>query len=83
MTEKNQQFLHAIATEGLSILLRVLSPIAPHITHFLWKQLGYEGLVIDAKWPKINKEAIKSSMQVMVVQVNGKLRSKIENYFFN
>jgi leucyl-tRNA synthetase len=70
----------AVLREGLSILLRVLYPIAPHITHALWGELGFAaelGDLLDAPWPRPDAEALKSDMVELVVQVNGKLRGSI------
>lgn len=64
--------------EGLSILLRLLAPIVPHICHYLWRELGYEGLVMDAKWPKVVTDALVVDQIQIMVQINGKLRGKIE-----
>ncbi|HEX4583537.1 MAG TPA: leucine--tRNA ligase [Burkholderiaceae bacterium] len=66
--------------ESLGILLRVLYPIAPHITHALWGELGFAaelGDLLDAPWPRPDAEALKSDMVELVVQVNGKLRGSI------
>jgi leucyl-tRNA synthetase len=62
--------------KGMSILLRLLAPITPHICHHLWMQLGYEKIVIDVSWPKVEKSALKCDQQDYVVQVNGKLRAQ-------
>ncbi len=67
-------------TEGLGILLRVLYPVAPHITHALWNALGFaavHGPIIDAPWPQVDESALKQDEIELVVQVNGKLRSTI------
>ncbi len=64
--------------EGMSILLRILSPIAPHITHCLWQELAYGKAMIEAPWPKVDKNALKTDNIEIIVQVNGKLRSKIQ-----
>lgn len=71
-------YKQSLLAEGVSILLRLLSPIAPHITHCLWKQLGFDGVIVNAKWPKVNHDALKVATQTLVVQVNGKLRGQIE-----
>lgn len=73
-TEVNERLVH----EGFSILLRLLSPIVPHICHYLWSELGYEGVIIDAKWPKVSTSALTAEQLQLVVQVNGKLRLRIE-----
>ncbi|NKB76906.1 MAG: leucine--tRNA ligase [Gammaproteobacteria bacterium] len=64
--------------EALVILNKVLAPIAPHIAHQLWQDMGESGEVIDAPWPKVDKGALVSDTVVLVIQVNGKLRSEIE-----
>ena len=67
----------SLRAEGLSILLRILSPIVPHITERLWRELGFSGELQYAAWPKVNEEALLQDEIELVVQVNGKLRSKI------
>ncbi|MBI5447893.1 MAG: leucine--tRNA ligase [Gammaproteobacteria bacterium] len=76
--ESTEAYLDSVLSEGMSILLRLLAPVTPHISHYLWKQLAYEGWVVNAKWPKVNHEALKAVTQTMAVQVNGKVRAQIE-----
>jgi leucyl-tRNA synthetase len=68
----------AHAREGFGILLRVLSPIAPHITHALWIELGYGPDILQAAWPEPLDEALVQDEQELVLQVNGKLRGNIK-----
>ena len=68
----------AVRREGLSLLLRLLSPIVPHIAHALWRDLGYGDDVLDAAWPAPDETALARSMVTLVVQVNGKLRGQID-----
>jgi leucyl-tRNA synthetase len=63
--------------EGISILLRLLAPITPHITHHLWHELGYGHDVSKAPWPKVDNRALKSDTMHLIVQINGKLRGEI------
>lgn len=63
--------------KGYSILLRLLAPIAPHITHQLWHDLGFEGSILEAEWPRSSAIVFKVDTVEMVVQVNGKLRGKV------
>ena len=67
----------AVAHEGFSILLRLLSPITPHITHALWQQLGYGEEILAAPWPEPVEAALKQDSIELVLQVNGKLRGNI------
>jgi leucyl-tRNA synthetase len=63
--------------EGVNLLLRVLSPIIPHVTHVLWGALGFSGLVIDAPWPKADPAALILDEVTLAIQVNGKLRATL------
>lgn len=67
----------AVAFEGFSILLRLLSPIAPHITQTLWKTLGFGEDILKATWPEALQSAMVQDEVEYVVQVNGKLRGSI------
>lgn len=64
--------------EGLSILLRLLAPITPHLCQYLWQELQFsEENIIDTSWPKIDTNALEVGSIDLVVQVNGKYRAKI------
>lgn len=67
-----------VRREGVSILLRLLSPIAPHISHHLWRILGFGDDILDAPWPQVDAAALQKEVLKLVVQVNGKLRGQIE-----
>ena len=68
----------AVMHESLQSIVLLLSPIVPHITHELWKKLGQTSLLLEQDWPTVDESAlVKDSLQV-IVQVNGKLRSRIE-----
>lgn len=63
--------------EGLSILLRLLSPITPHICHHLWRELGFGEDILHAPWPEPLEAALAQDEVELVLQVNGKLRGAI------
>jgi leucyl-tRNA synthetase len=70
----------AVLREGLGILVRALYPAAPHITHALWHELGFEsahGDLLDAPWPQVDDAALQQSQIELMLQVNGKLRGSI------
>jgi leucyl-tRNA synthetase len=67
----------ATSEEGLSILLRLLSPLAPHITHHLWRELKFGEDIMQASWPEPDPAALEQDEVELVVQVNGKLRGSI------
>jgi leucyl-tRNA synthetase len=68
---------HAVCKEGLSILLRVLSPIAPHICHTLWREFALGDDVLRAPWPQPDAKALEQDEIELVLQVNGKLRGHL------
>ena len=67
----------AVASEGFSILLRLLAPITPHICHTLWQDCGFGIEILDAPWPEALDEALRQDEVEVMVQVNGKLRGAI------
>ncbi len=67
----------AIMREGIETATLLLAPIVPHITDALWIALGHNESLINASWPKSDPAALEQTEIEMVIQVNGKLRSKI------
>jgi leucyl-tRNA synthetase len=69
----------AALREGFGILLRVLYPATPHITHALWTELGYgaTGELLDAPWPQVDEGALRQDEIELMLQVNGKLRGSV------
>ncbi|CUR53505.1 Leucine--tRNA ligase [Serratia symbiotica] len=63
--------------EILLAVVRMLYPFTPHISFVLWKELGGKGDIDTASWPVIDKEAIIKDYMLIVIQVNGKVRAKI------
>jgi len=66
-----------VVAEGLSILLRLLSPLTPHICHELWRALGYGDDIMTCPWPEPNDEALRRDEIELVLQINGKLRGAV------
>jgi leucyl-tRNA synthetase len=67
----------AVAAECFSILLRLLSPIAPHVTHGLWIELGFGDDILTAAWPEPLEAALVQDELELVLQVNGKHRGNL------
>ena len=68
------------AAECFGILLRVLYPATPHITHVLWQELGFaaaQGELLDAPWPQPDDAALQQDEVELMLQINGKLRGSI------
>ncbi|MGD8923472.1 MAG: leucine--tRNA ligase, partial [Syntrophobacterales bacterium] len=57
--------------------LVLISPMIPHIADEMWEVLGHESSVVEEQWPQWDEEAIEEEKQLIVVQVNGKLRNRI------
>ena len=62
----------------LESLLQILAPFAPHITEELWQDLGHTDTIHVNHWPKWDEKYLVSDVMTIIVQVNGKLRSKLE-----
>jgi leucyl-tRNA synthetase len=72
---------NAVIAEGFSIFLRILNPVAPHVTHVLWNELGFakaHGDILDAPWPQVDAAALEQAEIELMIQVNGKLRGSIK-----
>jgi leucyl-tRNA synthetase len=67
----------AVKREVIENIVLMLSPIVPHITQQLWNELGHDELLAQTKWPACDESALVRDEIELVVQVNGKLRSKI------
>ncbi|MCE2569964.1 leucine--tRNA ligase [Motilimonas eburnea] len=67
----------ALMQEALEAIVRLLAPITPHISAELWQALGHQGNVEAAPWPVADAKAMVEDTKTVVVQVNGKLRSKL------
>jgi len=63
--------------EGASILLRLLSPITPHIAHHLWRELALGEDIMHAPWPEPDPAALEQDEVEYVVQVNGVKRGTV------
>ena len=68
----------AVFQEAAEAIVLLLAPIVPHMSHVLWNHLGKDGAVIDASWPVHDENALVQDSIQIVVQVNGKLRAKLE-----
>jgi leucyl-tRNA synthetase len=71
---------NAALREGLSVLLRTLYPVCPHVAHVLWHELGFAaglGDLIDAPWPQVDEAALVQDEIELVLQIAGKTRGAI------
>ncbi len=69
-----------VMREALSILIRMLYPVVPHIGHALWTELGFAaalGDLLDAPWPLVDERALEQDSIELVLQINGKVRGSV------
>jgi leucyl-tRNA synthetase len=76
--QERGELAHAVRHEALDIAVLLLSPIVPHICHSLWYGLGHATAIIDEPWPHPDPQALVQAMVELVVQVNGKLRARVQ-----
>ncbi|MCJ7557097.1 MAG: leucine--tRNA ligase [Gammaproteobacteria bacterium] len=75
--ESTDQQSRVLRQEVLDAVVLMLSPILPHVCHRLWFELGHQGAVVEEAWPTHDASALVRDEVELVVQVNGKLRSRI------
>ncbi|RMH35395.1 MAG: leucine--tRNA ligase [Gammaproteobacteria bacterium] len=63
--------------EAYETIVKLLSPIVPHICETLWKALGHDDFVCTTEWPKVDPDALIETEKLIVVQVNGKVRARL------
>lgn len=69
--------LWPVVREATETVVALSSPMVPHIADELWRVLGHEELLLETPWPKWDEQAIAAEEVLIVVQINGKLRSRI------
>ncbi|MBK6618143.1 MAG: leucine--tRNA ligase [Nitrosomonas sp.] len=75
---ENDLSARKLMQESLEVVLLLLSPIVPHICHTLWRELRPDTELLDQPWPQADEQALVQDEVTLVVQVNGKLRSRIQ-----
>ncbi len=68
----------AVEREAIEAAILLLAPVVPHICHSLWIALGHNSNVIDQPWPTVDQSALVKSNITLVIQVNGKVRAKLD-----
>ena len=76
LSDESEQ-ARAVVQEALEFAVLMLAPITPHISHELWQALGHDEAVVDVAWPQLDESALVQDKVELMVQVNGKLRSKV------
>ena len=66
------------ALEVLRLSVLILAPLTPHLCHHLWRDLGGDGDPLTTPWPEVDEQALVAERVHIVVQINGKMRGKVE-----
>ncbi|GAA5524039.1 leucine--tRNA ligase [Microbulbifer aestuariivivens] len=78
LAERDSEQGLAVEREALEAAVQLLAPVTPHVCHQLWQALGNQHALVDAPWPQVDEKALVRSSITLVVQVNGKVRAKLE-----
>ena len=73
MDDVSKGFLKSV----LNTFVKLLSPFCPHIAEELWEMLGNKGFVLEASWPEFNEKYAAGDSDLIIVQINGKLRARL------
>lgn len=76
--KEQKDFNLAVAREGIETVLKLLAPFAPHITEELWSAIGYTGSIHQEPWPTADENALVEEEITIILQVNGKVRDKVQ-----
>jgi leucyl-tRNA synthetase len=76
--EKDSDMTWPVVREAVEAVIVLLSPIVPHITEELWNMLGHDQNLLNIHWPTYSEEALEAEKLLIVLQVNGKVRNRIE-----
>ena len=75
---KQNAALAAARREGIETVVRLIAPMTPHLAESCWERLGGEGLLADKAWPEADPARLVDGTVTLPVQVNGKLRGRLE-----
>jgi len=76
--DKKDAAAWSIVREAVEATVVLVSPVVPHITEELWHMLGNSESLLNISWPTYREEALEVEKRLVVLQVNGKVRSRIE-----
>ncbi len=78
LKDQNDELSPAVVKEALETTLLLLFPMVPHFCEELWENTGHLETMEKSAWPKLNQEAAQADSLTIVVQVNGKVRTKLQ-----
>jgi len=74
---QHQNSMNDISLNGIKVILKMLSPFAPHITQKIWTDVGETSILMQESWPEVDDSALEESKKEIIIQINGKLRGKL------
>ncbi len=77
MTLVNELYKSKPSKGDMEILLRLLSPFAPHVVEEMWQMLGFDGRAMAQSWPEYDEAKTVEHTKELAVQINGKLKSTV------
>ena len=78
LKDDSPEGLQLAYAEAIKTIIVLLSPFAPHISEEIWRELGNSDSILKAAWPEVNEAALVRDEIEIMIQVNGKLRDKIQ-----
>ncbi|MBL6967667.1 MAG: class I tRNA ligase family protein, partial [Desulfobacteraceae bacterium] len=76
--EQKDEIAWSVIREAVEATVVLLSPVVPHITEELWQMLGHDTPLLEVPWPTYKENALQAEKRLVVLQVNGKVRNRIE-----
>lgn len=76
--QDNGEKAWSVIRKAVEVTVLLLSPVVPHITEEMWRMLGHEGSLLNVPWPEYREDALEVEKRLVVLQVNGKVRNRIE-----
>jgi leucyl-tRNA synthetase len=76
--EKKDEISCAIMKEVIEKFVILVSPFTPYVAEELWHVLGYKRWLIEQSWPKWDEEALREEFILVVIQINGKVRGRMQ-----
>jgi leucyl-tRNA synthetase len=76
--DDKEEMIWTVVKEAVEMTVLLLSPVVPHISEEMWRMLGHDEFLLNVPWPGYREEALEKEKKLVVIQVNGKVRSKID-----
>ena len=78
VTDESSAGMKAVFRACIEDMMRLVAPFAPHIAEEIWRELGHDASILKAAWPTVDPEALARESVELVLQVNGKVRGRLD-----